>query len=145
LSRPDSIDEWTIEHVIEWGREIGLTKAELELLSDEGYSRRSLVGATHKSLIEDGFLGGRASLILRKRSSTMMEHNIVETTVEVGQEPQFILCEDDLRNLAAMASAHVNKKDDEDGSIALSGARTESQNDVLQGLSLSIDGAIWQN
>ena len=118
-----------------WGKEIGLAEAELKLLSDEGYSGSSLVGATHKSLKEDGFLGGRASLILSKRSTI---EDIGET---VEAQPQFILSEGDLRNLAAMASA-LSKKD---GSIALSGARTKSQNDVLQGLSLSIDGAIWQN
>jgi hypothetical protein len=57
------------------------------------------------------------------------------------QQPQFVLSEEACRNITAMARAHVEK----DGSITLSSARTRSLNHVLQGLSLSIKGAIWQN
>lgn len=69
MSRPENVDEWTIEDVVQWGREIGLNDEESDLLSNEAYSGISLRRATRDSLKGDGFKGGRADLILDKRDA----------------------------------------------------------------------------
>jgi hypothetical protein len=58
-----------------------------------------------------------------------------------SQKIQLSLTDKDLQNIKTMAAAHAKKEE----SIALSGARTKSQNEFLQGLRLSIDGAVWSS